>query len=287
MELILGTAQLTQRYGIMAAPTGPGRSASSILATAERLGVRTVDTAPAYGDAEAVIGRHGAAFTVHTKLPRDEAPAAALAASLGRLRRDSVEVLYLHDPDVVLDVRDPRLAAAAALVGERVGALGASIYTPEQFNAAVVDPRIAVVQVPLNLLDRRIDRGLLERAARSGTRVIARSALLQGLLADPLRAAGRIPALDPALSAFANLCGEFGRAPIEVALLWVQSLPAVSGLVVGAENPGQLESLVSAAGSAPLLAEEIALLDSLPKPPDGAADPRTWAPPPEPQGDRG
>lgn len=276
MELILGTAQLTQRYGIMAAPTGPERSASSILATAERLGVRTVDTAPAYGDAEAVVGRHGVAFTVHTKLPRDEEPAAALAASLGRLRRDSVEVLYLHDPDVVLDVRDPRLAAAAALVGERVGALGASIYTPEQFNAAVVDPRIAAVQVPLNLLDRRFDGELLTFAEDADTRVIARSALLQGLLADPERALGRVPVLDSALRQVQLVCRELGRTPVETALGWVLSRSRVDGVIVGAETPSQLMELVMQLGSNPLSQEELTLLENLEVPPSIAVDPRTW-----------
>ncbi len=284
LELILGTAQLVQRYGIMAGEPRPEAATGALLATAEQLGVRTLDTAPAYGDAESVIGRSRTPFMIHTKLPRDEEPATALAASLDRLQRDSVEVIHLHDPDIVLNPNDPRIDAAAALISHGADALGASVYTPEQFAATIADLRITVVQCPINLFDRRIADDQLERAERGGTRVIARSALLQGVLAHPERAVGRVPALDAALAGFANLCRELERSPVEVAMLWVLARPAVSGLVIGAETPSQLEALVAAAGSPSLAIEEVVLLDSLAQPSTGAADPRTWTASPEPQG---
>lgn len=283
MELILGTAQLVKRYGIMADELRPESAAGALLATAEQLGVRTLDTAPAYGEAESVIGRCPTPFMIHTKLPRDRDPATALAASLDRLRRDSVEVIHLHDPDIILDPNDPRIEAAAALIDHGAEALGASVYTREQFAAALVDLRITVVQCPINLFDRRVSDDQLERAERGGTRVIARSALLQGVLADPERAVGRVPALDAALVGFANLCRDLERSPVEVAMLWVCARPAVSGLVIGAETSRQLEALVAAARSTALAAEELALLDSLTQPYEGAADPRTWTAPPESQ----
>lgn len=276
VEIILGTAQLVQNYGIMSSKRASESGARALLAAAQQLGVRTVDTAPAYGDAEDVIGRHGTAFRVHTKLPGQSEPRRALAASLHRLRRSSVHAVHLHDPNVVLDPVDPFLEAAAELIGEGTESLGASVYTSAQFLAAVVDPRISVVQAQLNLLDRRINDDLLADAARRGTRVIVRSALLQGLLADPVRAVGRLPALDPALAGFAQLCSELGRRPVEVALGWVLARPAVTGLVIGAETPDQLAILIEATTSGALNAEELALLDSLPTPPEPVADPRSW-----------
>jgi aryl-alcohol dehydrogenase-like predicted oxidoreductase len=205
-----------------------------------------------------------------------EEPAAALAASLRRLRREWVEVLHLHDPDVVLDAEDPQLAAAATLVGAGTGAIGASVYTRDQFVAAVTDPRITVIQAPMNVLDRRVTDDDLRLAARSGTKVIARSALLQGLLGDPVRALGRVPQLDETLSAFQQVCDRAGRPPVELAIGWVRSRPGVAGIVLGAETSEQLEGTVRAFESTPLPAEVVALLSSLPLPPERAADPRTW-----------
>ena len=272
-----------QRYGIMADEPRPKAAAEALLTAAEQLGIRTLDTAPAYGEAESVIGLFPTPFGIHTKLPRDQDPATALATSLDRLCRNSVEVIHLHDPGMILNPNDPRIDAAAALVGHGADDLGASVYTPEQFAAALVDLRITVVQCPINLFDRRISDDELQHAERGGTRVIARSALLQGVLANPASAIGRVPALDTALIGFANLCRVLERSPIEVAMLWVMARPAVSDLVVGAETPSQLEALVAAAESPSLAADELGLLASLTQPSKVAADPRTWTASPEPE----
>jgi aryl-alcohol dehydrogenase-like predicted oxidoreductase len=277
VEIILGTAQLTQQYGVMAQRRSGPELAPVLLETASEVGIRTLDTAPAYGDAEPVIGRHGSAFAVHTKLPGAAHPTEELEASLTRLARSSVEVLYLHDPNTVLDPHDQRLAAAAELVGSGAESLGASIYTHDQFVAAVADPRVSVIQLPSNVLDRRIGDAELGDAADRGMRLIGRSALLQGLLGDPVAALGRVVALDAALDAFAKTCAILARGPIEVALQWVFARPGLSGLVLGAETPDQLRALVAAAGAAPLTAEEVRLLATLPRLADQDVDPRGWA----------
>ena len=283
MEIILGTAQLTQQYGVMAQRWSGRELGPALLETASEVGIRTLDTAPAYGDAEPVIGRHGSSFAVHTKLPGAAHPAEELEASLARLARSSVEVLYLHDPDAVLDPHDPRLSAAAELFESGAESLGASIYTPDQFAAAVADPRVSVIQLPSNVLDRRIGDTELQAAADHGMRLIARSALLQGLLGDPRAALGRVPALDAALDAFVQACDALGRGPVEVALQWVLARPGLSGLVLGAETPIQLTALVSAVGAAPLTMEEERFLANLPLPADGNVDPRGWTIRGEPQ----
>ena len=276
VELILGTAQLAGRYGVMATQAASEARPAAVLDAARRLGVRTLDTAPGYPGAEAAIGAAGTGFAVHTKLPSGEDPAVALAASLRRLRREQVDVLHLHDPDVVLDAEDPQLDAAAALVGAGAAAIGASIYTREQFLAAVADPRITVVQAPMNVLDRTITDEDLRLAERSGTDVLARSALLQGVLGDPARAIGRVPQLDGALAAFAEVGARVGRGPLELAIGWVRARPAVSGVVLGAETPEQLEGLVRAFDTPPLSDDVVTLLASISLPPGRAADPRTW-----------
>lgn len=276
MKLILGTAQLAGRYGVMAAQGASAARAEAVLDAARRLGVRTLDTAPGYVGAESAIGAAGDGFAVHTKLPSGVDPVVALDASLQRLRRERVEVLHLHDPDVVLDAEDPQLDAAAALVGAGTTAIGASVYTREQFLAAVADPRITVVQAPISVLDRTIADEDLYRAERSGTDVIARSALLQGLLGDPERAIGRVPQLDGALAAFDAVCARVGRGPLELAIGWVRARPAVSGIVLGAETPEQLEGLVRAFDAPPLPVDAVELVASIPLPAGRAADPRTW-----------
>lgn len=276
MEIILGTAQLAQSYGIMSRGGDPSHQAPALLNSATRLGIRTLDTAPAYGEAEEFIGRNGKNFVVHTKLSASTEPAQGLEAALRRLNRDVVDVLYFHDPEVVLDPEHPQLEAAAGIVGVGARALGASIYTLPQFKAAVIDPRIRVVQLPINILDRRFADAMLQQAADGGVRLIARSALLQGLLGNPEAARGRVPALDGALDALREACSQLGRSPVEVAIQWVLARPGLYGLVFGAESVAQLQELMRAAQAAPLTLEEHGIIASLPKVSDDAVDPRNW-----------
>jgi len=279
VELILGTAQLTRRYGVTRSRgRGPDADdARALLQAAWQLGVRTLDTAPVYGSAEERIGADGAGFAVHTKLDPALAPADSLRASLARLQRDRVEVLHLHDPAAVTEPSGAVLAAAAELVGASVGVLGASVYTVEEFDAALADPRIGVVQVPISVLDRRIGDERLLRAKDSGTRVLARSILLQGLLADPIANLGRVPALDAPLRAFAEAAGRLGRDADLLAVGWVRARPGVEGVVVGVEDPTQLRRLAAHLEGPMLDGEELDVLARL-EPPDAAAvDPRSWA----------
>ena len=287
MELILGTAQLTRRYGIVATvrdgaddgagPDGRRGVAGDLLRTAVDLGVTTLDTAPAYGDAETVIGASGLPFAVHTKLTPGLAPEDSLTSSLTRLRRDRVDVLYLHDPDAVHD--RALLAAATRLVGDRVGMLGASVYTATAARAAA-DAGLGAVQVPLNILDRRIDDALLGELAAAGVRVLARSALLQGLLADPGRGLGRVPGLDDALRSFARAATTLDRDPLELALGWVRARPAVRSVVLGAEDAGQLRRLHTALLTPALDRQELSVLEAVEHETEAGTglpvDPRYW-----------
>ena len=278
MELILGTAQLTRRYGVVATDRAPdAATATALLAAAYDLGVRCVDTAPAYGDAEDVIGTSCLPFRVHTKLAPGVPPQRSLAGSLDRLRRDRVDVLHLHDPDAVHD--RSTLDAARELVGDRVGTLGASVYTADAARAAA-DAGLGAVQVPLNVLDRRVSDDLLTELAAAGVQVLARSALLQGLLADPERGLGRVDGLDAALWSFARTASELGRAPVDLALGWVRARPGVAAVVLGAEDAHQLRRLTQVIAAPALDSEELSVLEAV-EHDDGApgglpVDPRWW-----------
>lgn len=277
MQLVLGTAQLAAHYGVMSVEGASDTRAIAVLDEARRLGIEAVDTASAYTGAEEAIGKAGAAFSVHTKLPRGEEPLAAFEASLRRLRREQVEVLYLRSATALSGAQDSQLALAETLVGAGAETIGLSVYERWQFLAAVKNPRIAVVQVPMNVFDAAITDGDLLFAARNDTRVIVRSVLLQGLLGDPAQAHGRVPALDTALAAFHGICLNVGRAPIELAIGWVLSRPGINAVVLGAETPKQLEDLVRAFSAPPLTNDVLMLLASIPAPPNGAADPRRWS----------
>ena len=279
IDLVLGTAQFQPEYGRSTRPhVGRKGMDASILRAAATVGVDALDTAPVYGDAETAIGAINNAIPVHTKIDPALDPAASLTRSLDRLGRSHVEVLYVHSSAEVLLVTSPVLDAAAALVGERVGRLGVSVYEVDEVQAAVSDSRIEVVQAPLNLFDRRFTPELLYQAALTGTAVYARSTLLQGVLsADPRLLRGSTAALRPYVGAFDDLARGLGKPRTELAFGWVRAHPGIAGVIAGADSVAQLDEL-AAAFHGPLLDDEVLLqLADLPEPPWDLCDPRRWS----------
>lgn len=277
-ELILGTAQFQSGYGVVRDTEQAHQSDGvDILELAARLGIAALDTAPAYGRAEDTIGQSGCGLPVHTKLDPKRSPAESLSQSLQDLRRDRIDVLYIHDSAEVLRPESRVVASASELVGEQVGSLGASVYDLPEFEAAVDDPRIGVVQVPLNLFDRRLTRNLIASAASTGTIVYVRSVLLQGILAaDPLELVGPTLPLRPYVVAFAELAERVGKTRRDLAIGWVKAISGIRGMLVGAESVIQLRELVASFNSPPLDDDLIAELEALPYPPAAQCDPRSW-----------
>jgi aryl-alcohol dehydrogenase-like predicted oxidoreductase len=276
-SLVFGTAQLTTRYGVTnGRPSEPSEDESfALLAAAWAAGLRTVDTAPVYGDSERVIGSAEQEFRVHTKTHTGLGVRESFEASRRRLGSHPIDVLFLHDPDEVLRPNGATLTEARDVLQGTEVRLGASIYEVRQFQAALQDPSIAVVQVPGNLLDRRFTGVALEQAARAGTQVVLRSVLLQGTLAvDPHHLPAAVDHLAPAVRNLAEIASAYGHRPIELALGWIRHLVGVESVVLGVSTLAELDELLAA--WIDLDADVLAALHDLELPDPEACDPRRW-----------
>jgi aryl-alcohol dehydrogenase-like predicted oxidoreductase len=195
VRLALGTAQFGMSYGIASA-TGrmPLDACGEILALARASGVDTLDTAIAYGEAEAVLGRIGVDnMRVITKLPAlpdDVADVEGwvhrmITGSLMRLGIASLDSVLLHRPGQLLERRGQLLHdALAGLKAEGITRrVGVSIYAPDELDAILPRFQLDLVQAPFNVFDRRLERsGWLQRLSAAGVEVHVRSVFLQGLL---------------------------------------------------------------------------------------------------------
>lgn len=260
-RLALGTAQFGLSYGVANVLGQVGEEAvRDMLRHAFGAGLRTLDTAIAYGNSEACLGRLGVSdWEVVTKLPplpSDETDVSRwvkeqVMGSLARLGLQHLPVLLLHRPDDLLEGAGPRyIKTLLDLQGSgRVGAVGVSIYAPGELDRLWPVFRPAVVQAPLNVLDRRLVRsGWLARLNDAGVRVMARSAFLQGLLLLPRqRRPDYFRAWARLLDEWLNVCEQSGRSPLVCALGYALSEPGVDRVVVGADSLVQLEEIIAAA----------------------------------------
>lgn len=274
--LVFGTAQFSSGYGVMDRG-GDRHSPQHMLQCAHEMGFSVVDTAPVYGEAEVQIGLSPASFGIHTKLDPSCRPYVSLAKSLKRLSTDHIDVLYVHDPAVVLDPDSGVLDEASALVGPEVSKIGVSIYDSLQFEAALHDPRVSVIQCPINLASREIQPSQLLLAAERGVEIYARSVFLQGvLLADPRSLPPGLQSFQSFLEDLDRLSGEWDISREAMCAGWVKSLPAISGVLLGAVRCEQLVDAVKVFRAGALPAELLRSLEDLSRPPSPAVDPRSW-----------
>ena len=275
-------------------------AAAALLDAAWHLGIRWLDTARAYGVSEARIGEHqgarpmGQRFRVATKLTAEVVPSGPHASGVRRRLIDSWArsraALACRRLDTLMVHRAPHLrhpAVRSFLEDLRhrglVTRIGVSVRSPGEFRAALADRLVRHVQLPFNLLDDRwlspgIQRAL---ARRSDIIVHARSAFLQGLLLmNDHDRWPPIPGVDPAAvgERLDRLVAETARRDrIDLCLAYVRAQPWISGVVVGAETPGQLTEIVDRFRQPSLDSEQIALVRRhLGRSPPDLLDPATW-----------
>jgi aryl-alcohol dehydrogenase-like predicted oxidoreductase len=250
------------------------------------LGINWVDTAALYGlgHSEEMVGRalegRRDGVLVATKcgrvLKEDGTIATCLRAdsirreleaSLRRLRTDCIDLYQVHWP--VPDGRELEEGWAEVAKAVREGKVrwaGVSNFSVEQLKRVQAIHPVTSLQPPYSMLRRGIEQELLPYCAVNGIGVICYSPMQAGLLTGAFTS-GRAAALagddwrrnspyfkEPELSA--NLAVVDGLRVIaarrgcsvgELAIAWVLRRPGVTGAIVGARRPDQIEGTVGAA----------------------------------------
>lgn len=277
MDAILGTAQLSVPYGVLEDSAGVrGQDPVELIRLAADAGFVAVDTAPAYGSAETLIGASGSNCPIHTKLDPTMEPADSLAASLDRLKRDSVDVVYLHDPEAAIRDGGSAVARACSLVGAGAGRLGVSVYSEDALLAGLANHHVDVIQLPVNPLNTHLFQVALKARDRE-VAIVGRSLFAQGLLlADPRFVPTHLPSLRRGIEEFQQLAGELGLSPLQLAVRWSQGLTGLSAMVIGLTSRSQLGEFTGALGLQPLDARVTQRLSQLPTVPSDELDARNW-----------
>jgi aryl-alcohol dehydrogenase-like predicted oxidoreductase len=187
----LGTVQFGIPYGIgnMRGITSE-EEVSSILAFANENGISLLDTAPAYGKSEEVLGKNNLQnFKIVSKfmlLGSGHTISEQLDNSLGKLKIPSLYGYLAHRPmEIINDPKrwDELLKLKEAGKTEKIGFSFNEVSEAEALLSMGITPDI--VQVPFNYLDNRFLPSMFELKKR-GCEIHTRSAFLQGLLfCDP------------------------------------------------------------------------------------------------------
>ncbi|MBL8175528.1 MAG: aldo/keto reductase [Bryobacterales bacterium] len=281
-EITLGTVELGVNYGFRGSEhyAKPARDEGvSVIRHAVERGINLLDTAPAYGESESVIGDAGAPCYVATKvtLPATaEQVVASVDRSLRLLRRERVEVLQLHNPTLET-IGDAGLLEGLQRVLDagKVGMVGASAYGEEIALAALENPMFRTLQVPFNILDQGMTERVFPLAQRNGVGVLVRSVFLRGVLT------ARIHGIPERLGKLRERgLAALGGEPVErlpaLAIRFCLSFPAISSLILGIRTVEELDENLKAAAEGPLDVGTLERLKALSMSEDPMVSPMNW-----------
>ena len=253
----------------------------AVLDRAAERGVNLLDTAAVYGEgsSEAVVGRWMRdranrdrivlATKVSGRLCRDRI-SRSVEASLRRLGTDRIDLLQAHDWDDQTPLEET-LAALDNLVRRgMVRCCGVSNWKPGQLKAAFslsthnAWPRLESVQPIYNLVDRRIEEGLLDLCTEQRLGVLTYSPLGAGFLTGKYRRGGPVPAgtrfdVKPAhrdiyftnhgfrvMEGVRTLASRLDMPMSRLALAWVFRRPAITSVLIGARRPSHVDQAFEA-----------------------------------------
>lgn len=262
MKLALGTAQFGLNYGI-SNQSGIIKSeqAARILKDAHLAGIDTLDTAIDYGHSEAALGNLDVrSWKVVSKLPAIPPEYDDLRnwvkfqikGSLDRLRVTKLHAILLHRPYQLLEDIGPTLYDVLADMKSQgfVCKVGVSVYDPSELDSLFSKYSFDIVQVPLNILDRRfMDSGWISRLHLSGVEIHTRSVFLQGLLL-------MLPQNRPQIfNQWESIWDQWNHwlmktnlTPLQACIRYVNSISQIDKIIVGVDSVSQLSEIIEALG---------------------------------------
>ncbi len=286
----------------------PEETQRAILRRAFDRGVTHFDLAnnygPPYGRAEENFGRYLAddfaglrdELVISTKAGWDMWPGpygqgggsrkyvlASLDQSLTRLGLDYVDIFYSHRFDPETPIEETMMALDHAVRSGKALYVGISSYSATRTREAATIARelgtpLLIHQPSYSMLNRWIEKELLDEIDEQGMGCIVFTALAQGLLTD--RYLGGIPADSRAARPGSSLGADHlidatlhhvrrlneiaaarGQKLAQLALQWALRDPRVTSAVIGASSVEQLDTNLDALAFPALTDEELAAID--------------------------
>jgi len=258
------------QFGDMGSEKVPEAVAGEVIAAALAAGVNHFDSAQDYGAgrSESVVGRalaaHPQAF-VATKMQLSgrEETLAGVQASRERLRRDCIDLFYIHWPQKGRDPGPTMEGLEEARARGWVRYVGVSNFSVRDMQQASRAGRIDAHQLCYNLLWRYPEEDVIPYCRENRIALITYSSLAQGLLGGAVPRVPRFAPGDPrpdtvyyepkvwphvrdGIAEMESIAAEAGRPLAHLALRWLLDSGFVASVLVGSRSRAHLQSNLAA-----------------------------------------
>jgi len=248
-KLSLGTVQFGLDYGIANQKGKPTQDeVNKIIDYVYNNGINCFDTAQAYGDSEKVLGKaikDKKDSIIVSKLKSElfeNNSIQNITKTLTNLQQKKIFGLLLHDSQLLFKWNKKHYSLVQQLKkNKKISYFGVSIYTDKEFDLALENENIELIQIPFNLLDQRaIINSWLKRAKEKNKLIFIRSIYLQGLiLMDIDKVPNHLKKAKKYLKIIKNLANELNITKNELALSFVDQIAKDSVLLFGCDNLNQ------------------------------------------------
>lgn len=242
MKLGIGTVQFGLPYGISNS-TGQTTAVevSRILQTASEHGINVLDTASAYGTAEAVLGNNSLQkFSIVSKYmtpSQGQSLEQQLQQSLQHLQVTKLYGYLAHRPAGIISDKEEWKALKDFQQQGLIEKIGFSLNTTGELKELLNKNFIPdLVQVPYNYFDNRFE-GLMIALKERGCEVHTRSAFLQGLFFKDVHT---LPSFFDAVKPLIKRVQQQTRNVSGALLHYVAGKNFIDKVIVGVENSQQL-----------------------------------------------
>lgn len=276
-KLALGTVQFGIDYGINSGVKVKKNEVINIINCARNNGIDLLDTAQLYGSSEQVLGDVNTQdFNVVSKtrgFDRDVITKKVanyvisdFYQSLKLLKQKSLYALLVHHGEDLLRPGGEMIFNQLKILKDErlVNKIGVSAYIDSQLIKIIERFDIDIIQIPMNILDRRlIDNGLLNKIHSRGIEIHTRSIFLQGLL---LMDKKKRPKIFDRWSSLWEIWEEWltdnKLTPLEATIRYMISIPEISRVLVGVDNKDQFQNIInSIKGKLPSIPKELSTND--------------------------
>ena len=193
-KIVIGTANFGSNYGYKKNKVKKSEI-KKIINYIKRAKYKFIDTANFYGSAQKILGKN-IKFKVNyiskIKIKKQDITNTSHLVKkvnliLNELRVKKIYALLIHNPQILKLDKEKKIYKSLINMKKKgkIHKLGISIYNPEEINFVLKKFKFHIIQLPINLFDRKlIDNGILSRLKKHGYEIHARSIFLQGLLLD-------------------------------------------------------------------------------------------------------
>ncbi|MDC6455599.1 aldo/keto reductase [Candidatus Pseudothioglobus singularis] len=277
-KIALGTVKFGMDYGInsIRSQVSP-EEIEDLLGYAYLQGIDLLDTAPAYGSSEKILGSYKPHdFKIITKtrhfncieIGKKELQQIEndFFQSLKNLKKNHVYGLLIHNSNDLLKPGSNKLYSRLKDIKQKglINKIGVSIYNPTQLELILRNYDIDIVQLPCNILDKRfVNSGMLAVLKDRGIEIHARSVFLQGLLlmSEHTRPK-KFNHWEALWKIWHEWLNDYKISALEASIRHVISISEISKVLVGVDTSDQLKEIVIASdGALPTIPNELSTND--------------------------